>query len=101
MTTTDAISAYNEGTLSEFLAEELAGVGIAPVLAPGALREAILAAIAAQGGEVAWEQDGGVWSAYLRSPVRATFRGRTLEAALGWCLLFLRAPEAGATDDFR
>jgi hypothetical protein len=43
----------------------------------------------------------GLWSAYLRSPVRETFRGQALEAALGWCLLFLRAPEAGATDHFR
>jgi len=80
-----------------FLAEELADLGIHPTIRPSALREAFRAEIAARTGEqVEWEPDEAGWRVRCHGQ---TFRARSPEAALAWCLLYLRAPEYGASDD--
>jgi hypothetical protein len=42
-----------------------------------------------------WTVDHASWVVTLSSPAEQTFSGRSLEAALAWCLVWLMAPEIG------
>ena len=84
--------------LSEDMADDVARFGVDPTLAPAPLRTALVAAITKLGGTVRWEADGSNWRAVLWESER--FGARSIEQALGWCLLYLNAPEYGIDDDF-
>lgn len=86
--------------LSQFLEEVLEEIGIDTHQSAAALRETLIEAIAYLGGDVVSVSQERVWRAELRSPVKLVFRGRSPEEALGWCLLYLRAPEYRPTDEF-
>ena len=81
-----------------FLAEELADMGIDPTVPPAALCETLRAEIAARTGEaIEWKPDD---AGSRMTCFGQTFRARSPEAALAWCLLYLRAPESGVSGDF-
>ena len=78
------------------LVAAIARAGVYPTAAPRALQDALKAAIADRRGYVAWDVDSTGWVVELLSPDREEFRGRTLESALAWCLVWLMAEELGA-----
>jgi hypothetical protein len=70
-------------------------VGVDPTAAPRALQDALKAAIADRRGSVERDVDRAGWAVVLLRPERETFRGRTLEEALAWCLVWLMVDELG------
>lgn len=88
-----------------YLAEELVDLGVDPAQAGPALRAQLLSEITRCGGEVEWSVDDRGWRVQLLGPQAEIFHGRSLEAALAWCLLYLRGIDPNypgePADDFR
>lgn len=71
----------------------LAEAGIDPALDGPALQEALQRAIALHHGGCTWKPIHTGWVVTLHSPESRTFFGTSLEDALAWCLLWVRARE--------
>jgi hypothetical protein len=85
----------DELTLALDLAGTVAQSGIDPTLKGRELQNTLRSAIASRRGSCDWTVDHAGWVVTLLSPEEETFYGRTLEEALGWCLVWLMAPEIG------
>ena len=77
------------------LAAAVARAGVDPTATPRALQDALEAAIADRRGYVDWDVDRAGWVVELLRPGREAFRGRTLEEALAWCLVWPMVEELG------
>lgn len=77
------------------LAGAVARAGVDPTLEGRALQDALRSAIADRRGYCDWTVDHAGWVVILYSPEQQSFYGKSLEEALGWCLVWLMAPEIG------
>jgi hypothetical protein len=59
------------------------------------MQDALRGAIATRRGYCSWTVDHAGWVVTLGSPEEQTFYGKTLEEALVWCLVKLKAPKLG------
>jgi transcriptional regulator with XRE-family HTH domain len=75
------------------LAAAVARAGVDPTAQPRQLQDALKAAIADRRGYVDWDVDHAGWVVESLRPERETFRGRTPEEALAWCLVWLMVEE--------
>jgi hypothetical protein len=57
--------------------------------------DALYPANATRRGSCSWDVDHASWVVTLHSPEEQDVYGKTLEAALAWCLVWLMAPELG------
>ena len=74
--------------VAELLADLAAAAraGLGPNAAPRQLQDALKRAIVDRDRYVEWDVDRAGWVVELLRPERETFRGRTPEGALAWCL---------------
>ncbi len=77
------------------LAATIARAGVDVTLPERELEEAIRVAITDRRGYLdSWHCDHAGWCVTLLHPIREEYRGVTLAAALGWCVIYLMG-EAG------
>ena len=81
--------------LSDDLGAAIARAGIDPTLDDRALEDAIIRAIGERRGYCSWDVDRAGWVVTMHFPEEQRFHGRTLHAALAWCLVWLMMPEIG------
>jgi hypothetical protein len=77
------------------LADSSAQAGVDPMLAGRELQDALLSAVGDRRGYLSQDVDHAGWPVFLHHPEEQTLYGRTLEAALAWCLVWLMAREIG------